>query len=81
MVVMELDEERMCKVDRQKEGLVVFIMTGSLNHHLNHQREVEASQCPRGLVSDLVDHRILDLYWSFKHTLGNAAHQRAHVLL
>ena len=81
MVVMELNEERVCKVDGQEEGLVVFIVTDSQNHHQNLQREVEASQCPWGLVGNLFDHRILDLHWSFEHTLENAAHQRAHVLL
>ena len=80
MVVMELDEERVCEVDRQEEGSVVFVMTGSLNRHWNLQREVGASQCSCGLVGDLLDCGILDLHWSFEHTLGNAAHQRAHVL-
>ena len=67
MVVMELDKERVCKVDRQEEGLVIFIMTGSLNCRLNHQREEGASQCPRGMVGDLINHGILDLHWSFEH--------------
>ena len=80
MVVMELDEERVCEVDRQEEGSVVFVMTGSQNRHWNLQREVGASQCPCRLVGDLLDCGILDLHWSFEHTLGNAAHQRAHVL-
>ena len=77
---MELDEERVCKVDEQEEGSVGFIVTGSLNHHLNRQREVEASQCPQGMVSDLIDHGILDLCWSFEHTWENATCQRVHVL-
>ena len=68
MVVMELNEERVCKVDRQEEGLVVFVMTDSLSHCLNCQRKEEASQCPQGLVSNLIDCRILDLHWSFEHT-------------
>ena len=80
MVVMELDEESVCEVDRQEEGSVVFIMTGSQNCHQNLQREVEVSQCPQGLVGDLFDCGILDLHWSFEHTLENAACQRVHVL-
>ena len=79
MVVMELDEERVCEVDRQKEGSVVFVVMGSLNHHWNRSREQKASQCPWGLVGDLNDHRILDLCWFFVHTLGNAD-QKVHVL-
>ena len=78
---MELDKERVYEVDGQEGGSVVFIMTGSQNHHQNLQREVGASQCPQGLVSNLIDHGILDLHWSFEHTLENAARQRAHVLL
>ena len=80
-MVMELNEERVCKVDGQEEGSVVFVVTGSLNCHQNCQREAEASQCPWGMVSGLIDHRILDLCWSFEHTLGNAACQRVHVVL
>ena len=79
-MVMELDEERVCKVDRQEEGSVVFIVTDSQNRHRNLQREVEASQCPQGLAGNLFNCGILDLHWSFEHTLENAAHQRAHVL-
>ena len=80
-MVMELDEERVCKVDRQEEESVGFAMTGSQNCRLNHQREVGASQCLRRLVSDLINCGILVLHWSFEHTYGNAAHQRVHVLL
>ena len=74
MVVMKLDEERVCEVERQEEGSVVFVITGSLNCRLTCQREEEASQCPWGMVGDLINHRILDLHWSFEHTWENAAH-------
>ena len=67
-VVMELNEERVCEVDRQEEGLADFVLTDSLSRHLSCQREEGASQCPWELVGNLIDCRILDLHWSFEHT-------------
>ena len=80
VAVMELNKERVCEVHGQEEGSVVFIVMGSLNCHQNHLRVEVISQCPQGVVGNLINHRILDLHWSFEHTLENAAHQRVHVL-
>ena len=67
-MVMELNKEMVCKVDGQEEGLVVFVMAGSLNHCQNHLRVEVISQCPpRGVVGNLNDHGILDLHWTFEH--------------